>query len=114
WAGSDHNHSQLRILPQKFSDRLHRIRRKSGFKNEHVSRKFGYRGLRLRQRLGLSHNPDVIFQREDLPQASAENRLGIGHNDADELSLPAFACSEIFFYANRSASHGSLVYARSK
>ena len=108
-ARSHDHHAQRRILAKQFGHRFHRIRCQRRFKNQHVGGKFRGCRLRLRQRLRLPHHANVIFERENFPQAGAENGLCIGHNHADELAFAAvLACSEIFFHAHRNRSHSFL------
>ena len=45
------------------------------------------RGKRLRQGFGLSDDSNVVFQREDLAQPSAENGLRVGHDHPNELPV---------------------------
>src|SRR4029077_9805716 len=111
-----HHNAQLGILPKHFCDCFHRIWTQSRLKDEHIRRELRGRRLRLRHRLGLTNHTDVIFQREDLAQAGAENGLRIGHDHANELGFaPVVACPEIFVHAHRNGDHSvPCAYARSK
>src|SRR5271166_2396593 len=97
---------QLRRLAQKFGYGFDRIRSERGFKNQNVGGELGHGRLRLRQRLGLAHNPDIVFERKDLPEAGAENSLGIGQDHADETAAAALLVNTVIFsHADRSAGH---------
>ncbi len=114
-SGRDHHDLQLRGLPQEFGYRFHRIGRQSRLKDQHVCGKLGHCGLRLRQSLGLADHANVVFKREDLAQAGAEDGLRIGQDHANQRARAAALVSAVIFsHADRSRHQFSCTYARSK
>src|SRR5207245_9304533 len=41
----------------------------------------------LRQSLGLSHDPEVVFQSKDFAESGAKDGLRVGQDHADELAI---------------------------
>ena len=65
--------------------------------------------MRLRQRFGLAHHANVVFQRKNFAQAGAENGLRIGHDHTDELAVAVvFVRLQIVFTLTGMLAIGSL------
>jgi hypothetical protein len=101
---------ELRRLAQKFGHGFDRIGREGGFKNQNVGGKFCNGGLRLGQSLGLTHYADVVFESEDFAQPGAEDSLGIGQDDANELAEPLSFVGSVIFADATCAGHRFLLF----
>ena len=104
-GGHDH-HAKGWVLPQQIGNRLDRIGGDCGFKKQNVRGKLLGGGQGLEQGFSLANHADIIFQSKDFAQAGAKDRLGIGHDHADELAIAITLVRRLDdSRGNRSARH---------
>src|SRR5260370_7624636 len=81
------NQTAARILPEKIGNSIRWIRRQGRLEDHNIGGKFLNGSNRLIEALGLSDNPYVVLEREDLSHPAAQNGLPIPPN----YSAPAFS-----------------------
>src|SRR5260370_9554374 len=74
------NQTAARILPEKIGNSIRWSRRKGRLEDHNIGGKFLNGSNRLIEALGLSDNPDVLTERQDLSHPDQENALRIPPN----------------------------------
>src|SRR5439155_14174885 len=100
----DDDNLDLGGLPHQIDNRFHRIGRQCRLENQHVCGEFLDCRQGLCHCLGLSYYTNVVFQRENLAESGAENRLSISQDHSNKTLAALVSCSVIFF-DDRNACH---------